>query len=118
MDVQFIMGILKHRRLPLHEEKSLQLAIHNALLLEIEHSDIRREFILDEKNIIDFLVFGKIGIEVKIKANKRAIYRQCCQYCEFSTIETLILVTNTSMGFPPAINGKDCYVHNLGKAWL
>jgi hypothetical protein len=62
----------------------------------------------------------RIGIEVKLGATqKRAIYRQCVRYCSFpQVIDELIMITNTSMGFPPEINGKSCYVLNLGKAWL
>jgi hypothetical protein len=80
----------------------------------IEHT---REARLDGKNRIDFKV-GGIGIEVKIKGNAKAIYKQCARYCALPEIEALILVTGRSMGFPETINNKPCYVVRLGKGWL
>lgn len=116
--ISSILTILGSKRFPLHDEKALQASIYDIFLSNLPTSTVDREFILDAKNTIDFLINGKYGVEVKIKASKRAIYKQCERYCQFDSIESLILVTNTSMGFPEQINGKDCYILNLGKAWL
>lgn len=112
-----ILTILKPRRFNLHNEKILQAEIHDCLL-SLHGISVVREFVLDRKNTIDFLIGEDVGIEVKIGGAKRAIFRQCERYCQFDRIKELLLVTNRSMGFPPQINGKDCYILNLGKAWL
>ena len=103
----------------MQSEKLLQAEIAVALLEGLPDDGWRlmREERLDKDNIIDFLI-DDIGIEVKIKGGKREIFRQCTRYCEFERVKTLILVTNISMGFPPTINGKDCYLFKLGQAWL
>lgn len=100
-------------RLPLHDEKELQRSIAVILPLPL----FEPEYELDERNIIDFFG-GGIGIEVKINGSKRSIFNQCNRYCQFPVIKEFILVTNKSMGLPETINGKPCYVVNLGKAWL
>lgn len=113
-----VIKSLRGHRFLLHNEKELQIAIHSTLMVDLPFGSIKREFILDDENIIDFLIDGEIGIEVKIKGQRRQIFRQCERYCSFDQIKKLLLVTNKSMGFPEQINGKDCYVINLGKAWL
>jgi hypothetical protein len=114
--VETILSILKGHRLPLQNEKELQAKIkyilmNSPLIVDPEHR-------LDPENIIDFLINGSVGIEVKIKGSKKQIYRQCERYAYFSTIQSIVLITNKSVGFPQDINGKPCFVVNLGKAWL
>lgn len=99
----------------LENEKQLQAEI--AQRLEKYNIPYMREHHLDARNIIDFYSFGT-GIEIKISGSAKEIYRQCERYCQFEQVKSLILVTNRSMGFPEAINGKRCYILNLGKAWL
>jgi hypothetical protein len=114
-EIQSIHKVLSTHRFPVHNEKQLQTDI--AFIFERSGISYIREHILDNNNIIDFMS-GDIGVEVKIKGNKKAIYLQCERYCDFPGIKSLLLITNRSMGFPKQINGKDCYVLNLGKAWL
>ena len=111
------VGILSTKRLPLHDEKQLQNQIESILLEAAGKENMQREYRLDAHNIVDFFING-IGIEIKLKAPKRSIFKQCERYCKFDSIKNLILVTNTAMGFPAEINGKSCFVVNLGKAWL
>lgn len=118
VEVGDVFKVLRQRRFNLHDEKMLQAEINADLLSALGGSAVHREFILDHKNTIDFLIGGDCGIEVKIGGAKRTIYKQCERYCSFNRVKSLILVTNRSMGFPEQINGKDCYVLNLGKAWL
>lgn len=106
---------LKRHRFSLQNEKCLQAEMYEFLLPIFP--GIIKEFVIDKKSEIDFLI-ENIGIEVKIKGGKVAIYKQCERYCMSDKITTLILVTNRSMGFPKEINGKDCYYLNLGEAWL
>lgn len=110
-----VLKILYSHRFTLIVEKETQAAIEQ----KFSENEIPfiREHHLDEKNIPDFFIEG-IAVEVKIKGNAKQIYRQCERYCQFEEVRKLILVTNRSMGFPKQINGKDCYMVNLGKAWL
>lgn len=115
---QDVLILLKGKRYLLHNEKDLQGEIGQHLVARFGIGPVLRELELDRGNIIDFLIEPGIGIEIKIKGGKRAIYRQCVRYCQFPEVKSLILITNLSMGFPEQINGKDCYVLKLGTAWL
>lgn len=115
--IEAVVRALRGKKLSLEDEKALQSQINEALVAALPGEDVIREVILDSKNTIDFMV-GNLGIEVKINGQKMSIYRQCERYCGFDQIKSLLLITNRSMGFPEQINGKDCYVLNLGKAWL
>lgn len=116
--IENIMNILKGKRFPLQDEKVLQAHIEYALRMSIALPDIQRERILDAHSTIDFFLYDSIGMEIKIKGQKRSIYKQCERYCGFEEIKQLILVTGMSMGFPAQLNGKDVYVFNLSTAWL
>lgn len=109
-----IHSALSGKKLPLQDEKALQSEIFAILYKTL---NVKREYRLDEKNVLDFFI-ENVGIEVKIKGQKMAIYRQCKRYCDFDEIKSLVLITNRAIGFPRDINGKPCYVINLGIAWL
>jgi len=111
-----ILKSLTGVKFPLNNEKVLQASIEKRL--KSRFIGYQREYELDEKNIPDFLIAGCVAVEVKIKGNAQLIYRQCWRYCQFDQVKSLILITNRSMGFPKEINGKPCYLLNLGKAWL
>lgn len=110
-----IIQILSSSRFNLENEKQTQSEIE--LKLKQNKINYVREHRLDEKNIPDFFIDG-IAIEIKIKGNAKQIYKQCERYSKFDEVKNIMLVTNRSMGFPAEINGKSCYVVNLGKAWL
>lgn len=116
--VKNVFDVISGQRFPLQDEKQLQRDIFKLLNKQFGKS-VERERALDDKrkSIIDFFISG-VGIEVKIKAQKRAIYDQCERYCSFDEIKAIILITNQSMGFPKELKDKDCYVLNLGLAWL
>lgn len=118
IDANQIMQVLCKKRFVISNEKTLQNDIHKVLLDEFPDAIIEKEVYLDDKNIIDFRIDGSLGIEVKIKGGKRALYNQCVRYCSFDEIQSLLLITSLSMGFPDEINGKYCYIQNLSKAWL
>ena len=112
-----IFTLISKHRFSLDTEDHLKEQM--AVILTLNGISYKKEHILDPKNIVDFFSDG-IGIEAKIKTTETAkkIYKQCVRYCEFDEIEKLILVTNKALGFPKEINGKPCYVINLGKSWL
>lgn len=118
MKASEILKLLEGFRFSLQDEKRLQEEIDIIFHQKLPLDQIDREHRLDNKNIPDFLLFGNIAVEVKIKGSKKEIYKQCVRYCEFDRVQELILITNIAMGFPEQINNKNCYFFNLSKAWL
>ena len=114
--VEDIHKILSKVRFSLENEKETQMQIEQTL--GKNNVANKREFELDENSVIDFMIPGGIGIEVKIKGQKKAIYKQCERYCSFESITSLILVTSRSLGMLREINNKPVYVINISRAWL
>lgn len=86
-------------------------------ILSLIFINLKKEYRLDNKNIIDFYLDG-IGIEVKIKGTPKSIYKQLERYSEFEKIKLMILITGKSMGLPKTINGKDVFYLNICKNWI
>lgn len=109
------ISLLSRARLDLSSEAALKMQMralfskHGLLYIP--------EYVLDAKNRPDFFLDG-VGIEVKIRGAKMAIYRQCERYCAFDAIKELILVTGTAVGMPEKINNKPVYYVSLGIGWL
>ncbi len=110
-----IAAILSRKRFTLATEKDVQSEIEKVLNQAV--GEYQREVELDNNNTIDFMV-GSIGIEVKIKGAKAAIYKQLQRYAQFDEITALIFVSSRTMGIPETINDKPIYVVNMSKAWL
>lgn len=108
--LEYLSRIYRYR-FSLSSEKALQAEVHKIL------PEFQREYRLDEQSVVDLFNDG-IAMEIKIKGGAKAIYKQCERYCMIDEVKILVLVTNKSMGFPPEINGKPCYVINLGRGWL
>lgn len=110
-----MVRLIESLRLPLSDEKALQAALEPHLL---RHCGLTlREHHLGDRDIIDFLV-EDVGLEIKIKGQRRAIYRQCERYCRHDTVQALVLATNAAMGMPATIAGKPVFVASLGRGWL
>lgn len=75
-----------------------------------------REVEIAPGDIIDFM-FGRIGMEVKIKGQRRRIYDQCVRYCKTDRVDEIVLATNATMGLPRLIEGKPASVIHIGRAW-
>ncbi len=115
-EIKHIFSILSHHRFVISNEKVLQSDIQ--AVFDEKNISYKREYILDKKSEIDFLLDNGIGIEVKIKGQKRAMYKQCLRYSEFKEIKSLILITTVSTGMPKLLNNKDVHILNLSRAWL
>lgn len=119
---QKIVALIERSRLPLADEKALQLAM--AKLFDDAWLDTQREVRLSDDDIVDFMAFERhdalhgLAIEVKIKGQRRSIYKQLERYCSHPRVTEIILVTNVPMGLPDTINGKPCAIANLGRGWL
>lgn len=110
-----LVAFLQSRRWPLADEKVLQAAIAAELIPICSAAE--REVKLSATDVVDFMVDG-VAMEIKIKGGKRNIYRQCVRYCGHDAVKALVLATNSHLGFPAAINGKPCFVADLGRGWL
>lgn len=110
-----LIRLLKTTRLSLANEKRTQADL--AMALEQAGIPFEREVTVAPGDIIDFMI-GGIGIELKIKAPRLSIYRQCLRYCESDRVEALVLGTNTAMALPSPLAGKPTFVVYLGTAWL
>lgn len=115
-DIDKIFKVLSSKKISLLNEKKTQDEIEN---LFINNSiPYKREYKLSDNDIIDFLLYDNIGVEVKIKAPARTIFRQCKRYCEHDEISKIILVSGKHMGLPEQINNKDCYFFSLSRSWM
>ncbi|WP_253476441.1 hypothetical protein [Natronocella acetinitrilica] len=114
------MDALDGARLSLTREKRTQAEIGD--LLERAGLAARREVVLDAVSVIDFLVGDEceagVGIEVKLRAPRMAIYRQLERYAASPAIGGLLLVSNTAISLPGTIGGKPARVLSLGAGWL
>jgi len=97
--VKKLFDIIGGLKLDLTNEVRAQVQMQDAFDGVVEY---KREVWLNKKDKIDFL-FGRIGIEVKIKSSlsKTSIYRQCERYCLSGELDVLILVTGKLYGFVP-----------------
>jgi hypothetical protein len=111
-----VTSILRRSRLLVSSEAALQASI--AAALTAAGVDHQAEARLSAGSRIDFLTPAGVGIEAKVKYPRRAIYRQLERYAGHEAITALVLVTGTSLGLPPAINGKPVFFVSIGRAAL
>lgn len=118
-----IVHLLTSHRLSLSDEKQLQEQI--ATVLSGAGLHFRREHRLAPGDIVDFLVLNQaeppiagVAIEIKIKGNRRDIFRQVERYCGHAAVTEIVLATNVPMGLPALIGGKPVSVAALGRGWL
>ena len=120
--VSRIVRLLERAPLPLSDEKALQAEM--LALLQHDGLAVEREVRLGEGDIVDFLILdgqsyrSGLAVEVKIKGQRRAIYRQIERYCTHPRVTEIVLATNVPMGLPDTIHGKPARVAQLGRAWL
>lgn len=110
-----IIAALAGLRFDLADEAVCQRQMAEAL--DAAGIDHRREVVIGPRERIDFLV-GGIGIEVKLRGAKRAIFEQCLRYCRCEEVKALILASNKTMGLPAELEGKPVFFFHLGRSWL
>jgi hypothetical protein len=117
-----LVALIEAHRLPLSDEKDLQAEL--ARVFDVAGIIYQREVSLSFADIPDFMVFGApgltrgIAVEVKIKGQRRAIYRQIERYCAHEDVTGLVLATNVPMGVPDTIHGKPVALARLSRGWL
>lgn len=111
-----IVRIIVSNPIVITNEKAVQEDISR--LLDGAGIRHKREVRLSDGNVVDFMIEGGIAVEVKLKAAKREIFRQCERYCRHSQVNALVLVSGTPIGLPADICGKPCWLASMGAAWL
>ena len=112
-----LVRLIHANRIDLTNEKAAQRQI--ADLLTADGWSYQRECRLSDKDIPDFMMFGGLAVEVKVKgAGKMDVFRQLCRYAEHDRVHGLLLVSGQSMGLPDTIGGKPAWYASLGRAWL
>lgn len=78
-----------------------------------------REYALDSRSRVDFLVDGVVVEVKKGKPNREMLSLQINRYAEFDFVDAVIIVVETSLFSPitKTWNGKPCVVIGLQKQW-
>lgn len=76
-----------------------------------------REVKLTDSDRIDFMC-GTVGLEVKLKGQARAIFRQIQRYSASPRVTQIIVVTARTLGMPKSVGGKPVHVLALGRTML
>jgi len=100
-------------------EKRAQVDLETAL--KEAGFEFKREQELSKRDIPDFVVTidgHAIVLELKTRAQRKAIYRQLERYAEHESVDGLLLMTGTPMGLPSHINYKPSRVVSMGGGWL
>ncbi|WP_213664109.1 hypothetical protein [Stutzerimonas stutzeri] len=106
-------------RLDMALEKRAQADLESAL--HAAGLEFEREKPLSKRDIPDFLVKVEgitVALELKTRAQRKAIFRQLERYSEHGMVDCLLLMTGTAMGLPSTINGKPAAVVSMGGGWL
>lgn len=111
-----LVDYLRRVRFRLGSEAALQAAIAEALTAA--NLAFEAEVRLAPGERIDFMVEPAIGIEAKVKCDKRAIYRQLQRYARREQVRAIILITGTAMGLPAEIDRKPVFYVSIGRGWL
>jgi hypothetical protein len=74
-----------------------EIVLHQGIATALGDFDVEREFKIDTRSRIDFLVNAadgaRIGIEVKVAQSAPEVERQCRRYLDSGWIDGLVLVT-------------------------
>lgn len=112
MDARAVATFLRAARYRMGSEALLQEDVEKHLYAG--GVPYEREHRLAPGERLDFLVAGKIAVELKIRAQRKSIYRQLERYAKHDAVTGLILVTASALGMPKEIEGKPIYVVQLG----
>lgn len=112
-----VLAALRGKRFPLEDEKQTQNAIERTLQSALGAGYWEREVRI-AGGIIDFLAFGDVGIEVKLKGRAGEIRGQIARYAIEPRLKSLVLVTAKPVAIAEIINGKRCAVLDIARAWL
>ncbi len=115
-----ICRLLAMGRFDLSHEKATQAAIELHLAARLPLGVLmEREKRLSAADIPDFLIDGRIAIEIKVRKLQRPqVLRQLERYAACADVEEIVLATSKGLSVPARINGKPAFHLSLGRAWL
>jgi hypothetical protein len=116
--LQAVIASLRRRRFNYQNEKDLQAGVES--VLSADGFEFVRERALPDAGIIDFLVYGFLGIEIKIKGSPSEVARQLLRYARCEEVKGLVLVTGRSAlsTLPSEMLGKPLHVVELWRTFL
>ena len=108
-----ILGELSGVRFRFTDESELQAGI--ALALDRARIGYEREKVLSAADRPDFMIDGRIAVEVKIKGTLAQALRQVARYAAHSLVEEIVLVGTPGWmtRIPPTVAGKPVYSYRL-----
>jgi hypothetical protein len=115
--VKFVLMRLRAESFRVGDESELQRDIEELLLSAgVTH---QREYALDARSRIDFLITGGIGLELKVGGSATRILAQLARYAKHDTINTLIIASTSHsvLALPSSVGGKPLHALHL-RAWL
>lgn len=111
--------VVRTSRVDLTTEKSAQADLELAFLDAIDAAALSREHRLGAGDIPDFLIGGRIVVELKgARHQANPTLRQLQRYAAYPDVTHLVLATARAMQMPKEVGGKPLVVINLGRAWL
>jgi len=116
--VQAVIEAMKTHKFVYTTEKDLQAGI--AEVLGQKGILFEREVKIGDKEVIDFMIGGTIGLEVKTKGSPSDVARQLLAYAGRECVKELILVTGRArLGrLPEMLLGKRIHVVTLWQNFL
>lgn len=116
--VSSLVGLLKSRRFNYSTERDLQDGID--AVLEASGYRYEREKSLGGAGVIDFLIEGGVGVEVKIKGSPVEVARQLLRYAKEDAVTEIVLVTGRArLGkLPETLHGKPVTVVTMWESFL
>lgn len=114
MSGRSVAEFLYQRRFRISSEKILQDDVEKAFV----RADIpyEREKSLSPGDRVDFLVDGRIALELKIKGRAARHMAQIERYAKHACVDSIVLLTNVPVGHVPTMHEKKpCFVVSLGR---
>jgi hypothetical protein len=115
-----VAEVLAGSRLDLSAEHRTQADIERLFACEFGAERFDREHRFNAKDRPDFLVDGRIVVEVKRfrRTSTAAALAQLERYAAHAHVAELVLATGHAVSLPGQVGGKRLFVVNLGEAWL
>jgi hypothetical protein len=113
-----LVALLKGKRFKYSNERDLQDGLED--VFKAEGLTYQREMELAPGDIIDFLIEGSIGVEVKVQGSPAEVARQLLRYACCAQVTEILLVTGKLRlgALPEVLMGKPVYVVSLWRAFL
>jgi len=111
-----VMQLLSGKRLPLEDEKRTQAEIEAILAAEPDLEWAREVPVAG--GVIDFVIDGDTGVEIKLRARELEVRRQMLRYAREPSLNGFVLVTSKPVALGSELMGKPAAVLDLGRAWL